>query len=56
LQYGRLQGRSFQTFGIFELDDDGVHYWRGPLDLRSADFDNGESFVLNYPLINLTGE
>ncbi|GGE33782.1 hypothetical protein GCM10007276_08900 [Agaricicola taiwanensis] len=54
LQYGYFKGRSFQTFGIFELDEEGVHYWRGPLDLRSPDFDNGESFILSYPLIDLT--
>jgi len=56
LQYGYFKGQSFQTYGIFELDDGGVHYWRGPLDLRSPEFDNAESFILSYPLIDLTRE
>ena len=52
IQYAKFVGEYFQTFGVWESDDDGVHYWRGPLDLRSPEFDNADSFVLGYPLID----
>jgi hypothetical protein len=51
LQYGCFNGNNFQTYGIYELTD-AVHYWRGAVDLRSDDFDNSKSLVLNYPFID----
>lgn len=37
IQYGRFDGREFKISGIVEFKD-GVHYWRGALDLNSREF------------------
>lgn len=37
IQYGTFEGKLFRTFGIVELAE-GVHYWRGGIDLNSPDF------------------
>ncbi len=37
VQYGKFSGSTFTTKGIVEFRD-GVHYWRGALDLNSHDF------------------
>lgn len=55
IQYAKFAGERFQTYGVWEQDDDGgVHYWRGPLDLHSPDFNNDDTFLLGYPLIDLS--
>jgi hypothetical protein len=56
IQYGKFWGTRFTTFGVLEAsaEDGRVHYWRGPLDLHLPDFNNADSFVLGYPLIDLT--
>lgn len=37
IQYGYFQGCDFKIRGIVEIDE-GVHYWRGALDLNSPEF------------------
>lgn len=37
IQYGQFEGREFKISGIVELNN-GVHYWRGALDLNSNEF------------------
>ena len=58
IQYGKFQGTRFTTYGVLETfaDDGRVHYWRGPLDFHSPDFNNADSFVVGYPLIELTDQ
>ena len=41
-----------KTFGVLELANGRVHYWRGPLDLSWPHFDRPNAFVLSYPLID----
>ncbi len=37
IQYGTFEGKLFRIFGIVELAE-GVHYWRGGIDLNSQNF------------------
>ncbi|WP_354048739.1 hypothetical protein [Bradyrhizobium sp. LB12.1] len=55
VQYGRFKGSNFQTLGVAKLSDDGVHYWRGPLDLNGPDFDQSDGLIPNFPLLNMIG-
>ena len=50
IQYGRLEKNKFQTFGVISTSE-GVHYWRGALDLRDDAFER--QFVINYPYLQL---
>ncbi|MFO1315865.1 MAG: hypothetical protein U1F58_09690 [Burkholderiales bacterium] len=56
LQYGCFAGDRFIVYGVIELGTapgEGVHYWRGALDLNSTDFMAGHSsFVPGLPYID----
>ena len=53
IQYGRFRGNRFIVYGIVELGEGDVHYWRGVLDLNSREFMAGhESFVPGFPYID----
>ncbi|HUO43334.1 MAG TPA: hypothetical protein VMT94_00285 [Burkholderiales bacterium] len=52
IQYGCFRDSGFVVYGIVELGD-GVHYWRGALDLNSKEFMAGHaSFVPGFPYID----
>ncbi|WP_315921869.1 hypothetical protein [Mesorhizobium sp. SP-1A] len=55
IQYGGFKGRRFQPVGVAVLGDspNGVHYWRGPLDLNGPDFDHANGLVLGFPCLDL---
>lgn len=55
VQYGRFKGSNFQTLGVARMSDDGVHYWRGSLDLNGPDFDYSEGLIPNFPLLDMIG-
>jgi hypothetical protein len=38
--------------GVAKIDDSGVHYWRGSLDLNGPDFAQAE-LLPNFPLLYL---
>ena len=56
LQYGRFEQDRFIVYGVVELGTaagEGVHYWRGALDLNSTEFLAGHSsFVPGLPYID----
>jgi hypothetical protein len=45
IQYGALQNNGFKIFGIVEFNN-GVHYWRGALDMNSDYFMSGHSDLI----------
>lgn len=45
IQYGRFQGNRFKISGIIEFNDN-VHYWRGALDMNSAEFMGAEGALV----------
>lgn len=52
VQYGCFKKDKFVVYGIVELDQ-GVHYWRGAIDLNSRDFMAGhKSFIPGFPYID----
>ncbi|CAE6694371.1 hypothetical protein R69619_00405 [Paraburkholderia nemoris] len=52
IQYGCFEAGRFVVNGIVEFDE-GVHYWRGALDLNSDEFMSGnESFVPGFTYID----
>ena len=51
IQYGSFLGTSFQPRGIAKLDDTGVHYWRGTLDLNGPEFLDQE-LLPNFPMLD----
>lgn len=55
IQYGHFKGCSFQSVGVAMLGDtpQGVHYWRGPLDLNGTDFDQAQGLIPRFPLLDL---
>lgn len=55
IQYGEFKGRRFQPVGVAVLGDslNGVHYWRGPLDLNGPDFDHANGLILGFPCLDL---
>lgn len=44
IQYGKFEGREFKISGIVEFEN-GVHYWRGALDLNSNEFMGADAVV-----------
>lgn len=54
IQYGTFLGDSFVIYGIVEyIEDDGVKYWRGFLDLNSEEYSGSyDDFVLSYRYID----
>lgn len=57
IQYGNFKNDRFQPVGVAMLGDtpQGVHYWRGPLDLNGPDFDQTEGLVPRFPYLDLIG-
>lgn len=55
IQYGNFRNGRFQPAGVAELGDtqQGVHYWRGPLDLNGPDFDQAAGLFPRFPYLNL---
>jgi len=53
IQYGSFFGSRFQPYGVAKISDDGVHYWRGSLDLNGPDFDQAHGLIPNFPLLDL---
>jgi hypothetical protein len=45
MQYGCFEGNAFRIFGIAELSPNGVHYWRGAIDMNSDDLMKDSHFV-----------
>jgi hypothetical protein len=54
IQYGDFKGSIFQPAGVAELGStaQGVHYWRGPLDLNGPDFDQENGLLPRFPYLN----
>lgn len=52
IQYGSFAGSRFRPMGVAKIDDSGVHYWRGSLDLNGPDFAQAE-LLPNFPLLYL---
>ena len=46
IQYGTLHNNGFRIFGIVEFNN-GVHYWRGALDMNSEYFMSGHSDLIS---------
>lgn len=57
IQYGNFKNGSFQPAGVAMLGNtpQGVHYWRGPLDLNGPDFDQAAGLFPRFPYLNLIG-
>lgn len=53
MQYGDLNANRFRLFGMSEVENGQVHYWRGMLDLNSEEFTNSMSLVPNFPSVDL---
>lgn len=56
IQYGSFVNCKFQPVGIAKLSNDGVHYWRGSLDLNGADFDQARGLTPNFPYLDLINQ
>jgi hypothetical protein len=55
IQYGNFKNGSFQPAGVAMLGNtpQGVHYWRGPLDLNGSDFDQAAGLFPRFPYLDL---
>lgn len=56
IQYGHFTNSSFQPVGVASLSgsDNGVSYWRGPLDLNGSDFDQANGLIPLFPYLDKT--
>lgn len=45
VQYGTFRGKNFYVSGVAVRSKDGVHYWRGPLDLNGAEFESSQGLL-----------
>jgi hypothetical protein len=53
IQFGSFDHNKFRPAGVAQLGTEGVHYWRGPLDLNGPAFDQENGLISNFPLLDL---
>lgn len=53
IQYGSFRGSNFVVSGVAVMTQGGVHYWRGPLDLNSAAFNQSGSLLPSFPYLDM---
>lgn len=57
IQYGEFKSNKFQPIGVAEMTDDHVvHYWRGPIDFNSPEFDANNCLVPGFPVIDMVSK
>lgn len=53
IQYGSFSYSKFRPVGVAKISNNGVHYWRGSLDLNGSDFDQVSGLIPNFPCLDL---
>lgn len=53
IQYGSFSGSNFVVSGVAVMTQGEVHYWRGPLDLNGAAFNQAGSLLPSFPYLDM---
>jgi hypothetical protein len=53
IQYGSFNGSNFVVSGVAVMTQGEVHYWRGPLDLNGAAFNQAGSLLPSFPYLDM---